>query len=221
MDTVTILIPLYNGIEYLSDCIQSIQNQIYTNWIVIIGVNGHSVYSSTFRQAQVYASDKIQVKHYSTEGKSATLNEMVKDIPDDNNIVCLLDADDYWHPEKLARQMELKSICGYDVIGTQCYYVRDTVQTQEMPSIKYGRVYFQDLLKCNHIINSSCMINKCDAYWEGDEGLEDYNCWLSLSKANKTFFNIDTPLVYHRLHSTSFYNTRNHQYVDALLKKFR
>jgi len=38
---ITILIPLYNGIEYLPEAIQSILSQTYTSWKLLIGINGH------------------------------------------------------------------------------------------------------------------------------------------------------------------------------------
>ena len=38
---ITILLPLYNGIEYLNDSLSSIKSQTYNNWELIIGINGH------------------------------------------------------------------------------------------------------------------------------------------------------------------------------------
>ena len=41
MKYITILIPLYNGSEFLKDSLTSILNQTYKKWELIIGINGH------------------------------------------------------------------------------------------------------------------------------------------------------------------------------------
>ena len=37
---ISILIPLYNGIEFLEDSVNSVINQTYKNWELLIGING-------------------------------------------------------------------------------------------------------------------------------------------------------------------------------------
>ena len=37
---ISILIPLYNGLEYLEESTNSIINQTYKNWELLIGING-------------------------------------------------------------------------------------------------------------------------------------------------------------------------------------
>ena len=41
MKPVTVLVPLYNGIEFLEECLTSVKGQFFTDWTCIIGVNGH------------------------------------------------------------------------------------------------------------------------------------------------------------------------------------
>ena len=38
---ITVVVPLYNGIEFLEECLTSVRAQIFQDWICIIGVNGH------------------------------------------------------------------------------------------------------------------------------------------------------------------------------------
>jgi teichuronic acid biosynthesis glycosyltransferase TuaG len=218
---VSILIPLYNGIEFMDECINSIKAQTYKNWQVIIGINGHPVNSGVYNRAKLYESDKIIVKEYLTLGKPNTLNEMVKDSKYD--IICLLDIDDYWHPTKLQAQIDVK--CYWDIIGTQCYYVKQNngsrptfkVSTQ-IPKIPLGIV--TSITDVNPMINSSVMMNKRDAWWDNIFGVEDYDCWFRLFAAGKTFYNVDRPLVYHRIHNKSHFNGKNNNYVKDLKKKW-
>ena len=122
---VSIIIPLYNGIEFLSKSLESIQSQTYSSWEIIVGVNGHSEESDVFQQAYKFHQIKdnwgtIFVKHYSTKGKVDTCNEMIKDCKFDT--ICLLDVDDYWLPTKLEKQIEIWKNNEFDVIVTFCRY---------------------------------------------------------------------------------------------------
>lgn len=48
MDSITILMPIYNGIEFLDDSLSSIINQTYNNYELIIGVNGNNKNSDVY-----------------------------------------------------------------------------------------------------------------------------------------------------------------------------
>ncbi len=49
---ISILIPIYNGIEFIDDSVQSVLNQTYTNWELIIGINGHPENSDVYKKAK-------------------------------------------------------------------------------------------------------------------------------------------------------------------------
>ena len=38
---ISILMPIYNGIELINESVMSIIQQKYTHWELIIGINGH------------------------------------------------------------------------------------------------------------------------------------------------------------------------------------
>jgi glycosyltransferase involved in cell wall biosynthesis len=38
---ISILTPLYNGVEFLEECVDSVLAQTHTEWEMIIAVNGH------------------------------------------------------------------------------------------------------------------------------------------------------------------------------------
>ena len=116
---ISILMPIYNGIEFIEDSVPSVILQTYTEWELIIGVNGHAPDSEVYKKAKEYESDKIHVHDlHEIKGKSNALNEMVKMCKYD--WVCILDVDDTWHNEKLEKQVPLMP--AFDVIGTNCRY---------------------------------------------------------------------------------------------------
>jgi glycosyltransferase involved in cell wall biosynthesis len=102
---ISILIPIYNGINFIDDSVSSVLNQTYDKWELFIGVNGHPQNSPVFQIAKQYEnkSNKIKVLDLHTiKGKSNALNEMVKYC--NYNYVAILDVDDIWSPMKLELQ---------------------------------------------------------------------------------------------------------------------
>ena len=211
---VSILIPLYNGIEFLNECLHSVHTQTHTDWEVIIGVNGHTQESGVFQQAKSYESPQIKVSLYPTIGKPNTLNQMIHDASAD--IICLLDVDDFWEPRKLEEQLKL--IDTYDVVGTHTIYVKQGKRTIQ-PKIPVGVV--KEFLSVNPMINSSLMLHKPDCHWN-DVVLDDYDLVLRLASEGKSFYNIPLPLTLHRLHSQSFFNSKgNNNHVEETKQKWK
>ena len=213
---ISILMPIYNGIEYIDYSVNSILNQTYTNWELIIGINGHEENSEVFYCAKKYENDKIKIiDFFNIKSKSETLNEMIKYTK--YNFICLLDVDDIWLNTKLESQ--LLFLNNYDVIGTNCRYFGDS---NNYPNIPLNDLKNVNMIDLNPIINSSCLIKKELCYWDSCyEGVEDYDLWLKLWKNKKKFYNVDTIQVLHRIHSTSAFNTKdNNNKLEELKKKY-
>lgn len=216
---ISILVPIYNGIEFIEESIGSILNQTFSDWEIIVGVNGHPENSTVYQIAKEYEkkSDKIRVFDFHTiKGKSNTLNEMLNYCNYD--YVALLDVDDIWFPEKL--MVQSKYICDYDVIGTKCVYFGEK---NDSPFIPLGDISEYDFFSVNPVINSSSVIRKSLCFWEGKfDGVEDYNLWLTLRKQNKKFYNCPEVLVKHRIHNSSSFNAQgNNLKVEGLLNLHR
>ncbi len=207
--------PIYNGIEFIEESVSSILRQNYSQWELIIGINGHPENSDVYKIAKEYEkkSDKIRVyDFYKIKGKSNTLNRMIQFCKYD--YVALLDVDDIWHDDKLTLQSHLLN--KFDVIGSNCVWFGD--RPGIIPIIPIGDISNYDFSLVNPIINSSCIIRKELCYWN-ENGIEDYDLWLRLRKAGKTFFNCKAVLVKHRIHSASAFNAKgNNNKVEDLLK---
>jgi len=212
---ITILMPIYNGIEFINESVSSIINQTYKNWELIIGINGHSQNSEIYKIAKKYEfNKKIKVLDlYKIKGKSNALNEMIKYSK--YEWISLLDVDDIWLPTKL--ELQIPYINNYDIIGTMCKYFGDQ---NNIPNIPIGDITKFNFLQVNPIINSSVLLKK-DLCWWNENGIEDYDLWLKLWKQGKKFYNINTIQVMHRIHNESGFNAQgNNLKVNDLLKKY-
>ena len=223
--TISVLIPIYNGEEFFTSCLQSILQQTSLPNEILIGINGHAIDSALVQtiQQQVQNVDislrrqvQIQVFVYEKACKTSTLNALVREA--NSYYVALLDVDDEWLPEKLYHQRQILTQYDLDVVGTHCQYIGDS---NTNPYLKTGFLKPSDLTCMNHIINSSMLIKKTLAVWDAlYTGVEDYELWLRLNQQGCNFYNIHHILVHHRIHKNSSFNSKNQDRPMDLINKF-
>lgn len=49
---ISILMPIYNGVEFIDESVGSIISQTYTDWELLIGINGHPANSDVYQIAK-------------------------------------------------------------------------------------------------------------------------------------------------------------------------
>lgn len=214
---ITILMPIYNGIEFIDQSVKSVLYQNYKDWELVIGVNGHPKNSDVYLTAKNYETKDLKIRVldlFDCKGKSNTLNTLLSFAKYD--WIALLDVDDVWLPKKLESQ--IPHMLDYDVIGTQCKYFGDL---NISPAIPLGDISKYNFLVTNPIINSSCLIKKELCHWNTNEMCEDYDLWLRLWRNQKKFFNVQTVQVLHRIHQQSAFNSKgNNNTVKNLKEKY-
>lgn len=217
---ISILMPVYNGIEYISESVQSVLDQTFGDWELIIAVNGHEPGSFVYKIARDYVDidDRIRVYDlHEIKGKANALNAMIPLCKYD--YVAILDVDDIWLPTKLAVQAELLSKDQYDVVGSKCVYFENLEGV--IPQIPDGDFTYFNFKLVNPVINSSAVLRKELAHWKEEfAGVEDYELWTRLRRANKRFYNFEDVLVKHRVHQNSAFNTQDHSAKIALIKEY-
>jgi glycosyltransferase involved in cell wall biosynthesis len=98
--TVSCVIPVYNGVRYLAEALDSVLAQTHRALEIIVVDDG-----STDGSAELAAGygDPVRVIRQPHRGLAATRNAGVRSATGD--FVAHLDADDVWAPEKLGRQL--------------------------------------------------------------------------------------------------------------------
>ena len=229
---VSIVTPLYNGIEFLEECAMSVCLQDCSNkhtnftWEWWIGINGHEDGGAVLAKAREVKAKcqgsigdcEIHVINLPTaRGKVAALNEMVPKCR--GEWIAVLDCDDTWERDKLMYQKLTieKSRRHIDVIGTHCRYFGEFVS--DGPQLPSGYLQHWDMWRANPLINSSVLIRRELAVWEDRfVGLEDYDLWLRLREQDAVFFNVPKRLVNHRIHGKSAFNGQGRQDVAGLIE---
>ena len=104
---VSIITPTYNHEKYIAECIISVQNQIYSNWEMIIVDDGST--DRTYEIAKQLASNDSRIKVFTQENKgifklAETYNfALQKSV---GSLIAVLEGDDVWLPKKLVLQVQ-------------------------------------------------------------------------------------------------------------------
>lgn len=102
MYKVSVITPAYNCEKFLKSTIQSVLNQTYQNWEMIIVDDGST--DNTYSLALEYAKqdERIKVlKNKENSGIGFTRNVAIENA--NGRYLAFLDADDLWSKEKLAK----------------------------------------------------------------------------------------------------------------------
>jgi glycosyltransferase involved in cell wall biosynthesis len=105
---VSIITPTYNHSKYIIDCIRSVQAQRFTNWEMLIINDGST--DSTADLVAEYIKNEPRVKLFSRQNVgifrlAETYNFALGMAR--GTYIAILEGDDLWEPEKLARQVEV------------------------------------------------------------------------------------------------------------------
>lgn len=156
---ISVIVPVYNGQDYLGQCIESIEKQSYKNLEVIIVNDG-----STDKTAEVCdrlraAYDNIKVLTLDDRGVSAARNAGMDAAA--GELVTFVDADDRLRADTLQVLYHCISQTGSDVAGCRFFLWRDereweqaeaaSARTAEGQTVTYGadRYLREEVLRGN------------------------------------------------------------------------
>ncbi len=99
-DTISVVIPCYNGAKYLRETLDSVLVQTHPVLEVIVVDDGSTDDSAAIAES---FGPPVRVIRQPNQGESVARNRGIDEARGD--WVAFLDADDLWEPEKLARQL--------------------------------------------------------------------------------------------------------------------
>lgn len=110
-ELVSIVMPSYNTAQYISDSIQSVINQTYEQWELII-VDDCST-DNTDEVVKPFLKDGriTYLKNEKNSGAAMSRNRALKETH--GRWIAFLDSDDLWAPEKLEKQVDFMEKNGY------------------------------------------------------------------------------------------------------------
>lgn len=106
---VSVITAFFNEERFLSEAIESVIKQEYTNWELILIDDGSSDSSTMIARfyANAYEGKIIYIEHEGHANKSTAASRNLGISKARGELVAFLDADDVWEPVKLLKQLKI------------------------------------------------------------------------------------------------------------------
>ena len=206
---ISIIMPVYNGETFIQEAIDSVFAQSINDFELIVVDDGST--DATLTILETYGN-RLTVLRQQNSGHAAARNAAAKISR--GQWIAMIDADDLWHPEKLAQQLAVAGDA--DVIYTAALNFEDSSRVDNTTfadgNCHNGDVF--DQLVLDNFITHSSILMKRDAFLKSggyDESLKttcDWDLWLRMSASGCRFHGTPAPLTHYRWRATS--NSRNH-----------
>lgn len=222
---VSIIMPLFETEEYLQETIDSVLDQVYKNWELIIIDDCSSDNSFKIALDNSKKDERVKVcRQKNNSGAAEARNKGVKIAQ--GSYLAFLDSDDIWEKDKLNRQIHF--MMENNVYFTCSYYGKIDENSQNLGIIKKTPSemdYNQLLIDCPG--NSTVVYNVAKlgkTYIPNIKKRNDYLMWLKVIKKAELIYTLPDVLAYHRVRSGSI--SRNklslikyHWYIYTKLEK--
>ncbi|MBQ4531278.1 MAG: glycosyltransferase [Lachnospiraceae bacterium] len=205
MPLVSIIIPVYNGSNYLAEAIDSALNQTYDNCEIIVINDGSNDNGATERIAKSYGN---KIKYYSKEngGVASALNFGINMM--EGEYFSWLSHDDIYYPEKIRKEVEAVLASGDRTILVQAEYEFYHMGTQTLTPTNYSKYYSIDeitnsvfsvlqlqLHACSALIHRS-HFERVGKFDEKIYTVQDIDMWFRIFRNQKSLF---IPEVLHKV----------------------
>lgn len=201
---VTVAIIAYNSEKFIEQAINSVINQTYENWVIVVGDDGsNDATLDILKKYKKMLGDKIKIiSHKENKGANYNWNSLVPYY--EGEYVAKLDADDYWHKDKLQEQIVyMENNKNVAISYHPVYKVFECSRKIKMPKEqKYEGPASQIF------IERGCVAYSCTVMWKNKysvtipkelEKVGDWYLWIMIG-ANGDLGYLDKRLAYYRVH---------------------
>jgi len=205
---ITVIIPTYNNANFIAAAIDSVLEQTFQNFELIIVDDGSTDSTQQIVEKYVKCESRITYIYQDNSGGAARPKNI--GIKHAKGIyIAILDADDIWLPSKLEKQMRLikKSPAKVGIIGCSYFLKQDEVVNGKV----YVNMYsdqLRNILLRDYLGPGSSMIYKksvFDAVGLFDENLRTSQDWEMRIRILQSYHVaiVNEPLVTYRLHENN------------------
>lgn len=215
---ISVIVPVYNGQEYLESTIDSVLSQTYINWEILLIDNGST--DSTHQIISKYISSDSRIRTISLEtnsgGPARPRNIGIDEAK--GQYISFLDADDLWERDKLQLQIDFIIERNVDFVSAGAQIINSLgskvgIVFNDFKKVKLCRRFVSWeflLLVFNPICLSSALIrNNFDIRFKEDKnfaGIEDWIFWIDNTLRGFKFEMMEENLVFYRSHQSSLSN---------------
>lgn len=186
MNKVSVIIPMYNACSTIIDCIESVINQNYSYYEVIIIDDGST--DESYKIVEDYIQQKklnhkiILVKQKNS-GPSKARNKGIQ--LSTGKYIAFLDSDDIWMHNKLIKQISIMEndsdikLSGTSVKGKLIKDKRNIIE------ITFKKLLYRNYFMTPTVIVKKEVLDLVGGFDEKKKYSEDYDLWLKIASENK------------------------------------
>lgn len=202
---VSIITPTYNSAKFIAETIQSVQNQSYNNWEMII-VDDKSVDNTTAIIAQFSSQDQ-RIKLFqmtSNSGPAKARNVGIANAM--GKYMTFLDADDLWFTDFIKNSIDTIKKTAVPFVFSSYKRSNENLEFIYSDFIVPQQVNYTDILKSNSI---SCLTAFLDVEVLGKKSMpdilkrQDMGLWLQYLKEIPFAYGIQEPQAIYRIRENS------------------
>ncbi len=207
---VSVIVPIFNEENYIADTLESIQNQSYSNWELLL-IDDGSTDSSRAVVEKYLDDERIRYFYQENQGQGSTRNFGIKKSK--GTYLAFLDADDFWNPGKLKIQLRVLSEKSIDLVYSKLRLIdsRNTYLNKDLGNgigvYKGFRAIFLLAAGSMTIPNSSVIVTKesviqagCFDEDESVRNIEDYDLWFRIIFSGGKIYGLKESLGAYRIH---------------------
>ncbi|WP_375559390.1 glycosyltransferase family 2 protein [Bernardetia sp. OM2101] len=219
---LSVVMPVFNGEKFIKIAIESILNQTYTDFELVIVNDG-----STDKSAEIikfYQDNRIRfLENDGNKGIFYTRNRLFDEAK--GNYIAILDCDDYAEPTRLEKQIHfLDKNKEFGLVGSWITLIDDenTIKGAWQLEHRPERIPAK-LLFSNQFAQSAVMMRKEFAdlkYREEYPPTEDYDLWVRISHKTRVI-NLAESLVKYRIHNQNISQTQSDKADKNVLKIYK
>ena len=198
MVKVSVIIPVFNGEKYIREAIDSVLNQTFKDFEVIVIDDGSK--DNTLSIIKEYKS-KIRWKSQENRGQASATNEGIKMA--EGEYIAYLDADDVCMPERLEVEAEYlddhldvglvySSYCQMNSVGE----VERVVKA--LPHNNFLLLQ-KDYIARSSVVHRKNCLDEVGLFDESITGDDDWDMWIRISEKFGIGY-VERPLVKYRVH---------------------
>ena len=180
---VSIITPSFNSANYICHTVESVLNQSYTNWELLIVDDCSTDNSREIIQSYVNKDSRIKlICLEKNSGAAVARNTGIEEAR--GRFIAFLDSDDTWHPEKLEKQLHFMLNNDYAFTYTQYHQVNENGDL-------IGDLYFPKRTNYHNLLKT-CVIGCLTAMYDSHKigkiyfplirKRQDYALWLKILK---------------------------------------
>ena len=202
---VTIITPNYNAEKFISDTLESVLAQTYTNWEMLIVDDCSNDRSIEIVKKYMVQDERIRlIELEENSGAAVARNRAIEEAK--GRFIAFLDSDDLWKPEKLEKQIRFMLEHGYALTYTDY----DLIDEE---NVHYGKTF-----KAPAQVNYESMLQTCSigclttiydteklgkVYMPHIKKGQDYATWLKILKKIPYAYGLNESLAVYRKRQSS------------------